>query len=162
MVERLWSPEAAGASEEEAALAGRLRFAAQSLAMEYPELSPEAAERLIFDVAQEFLSAAQVAQFVPTLATRRARQLLRRRQFEVVIPDVPEAESLSVVGASPPADSAPTDSAPTDREAPVPARASAPPRPPAYYASEAKRLLEKARTLRADTLLAVGAASEPR
>lgn len=140
MVEHLWSSVDRGGAEAEAALAGRLRFAAQSLTVEYPELSPAEAERLIFDVAREFLSAAQVAQFVPTLATRRARHLLRHREVEIVIPDAPiEDQSSSSIGIA---------SAPEATEA-VRAPTLAPPRPPAYYASEAKRLLEKARTLRA-------------
>src|SRR5688500_18457973 len=91
---------------EAAALAGRLRFAAESLTVEFEGLSPGEAERLIFGAAREFLSDAQVAQFVPTLATRRARQLLRSRPpgerfvdlvaaeaeaaAEVTIPDEPE------------------------------------------------------------------------
>ena len=140
MVEHLWSSVDRGGTEESAALAGRLRFAAQSLTMEYPELSPAQAERLIFDVAREFLSAAQVAQFVPTLATRRARHLLRNGEIEIVLPDTPiEDGSSSLIGIP---------SAPASSE-PEPAPPSAPPRPPAYYASEAKRLLEKARALRA-------------
>ena len=148
MVEHLWSSDDRGGAEAEAALANRLRFAAQSLTMEYPELSPAQAEQLIFDVAREFLSAAQVAQFVPTLATRRARHLLRNGEVEIVLSDAPiEDESSTVNGNA---------STPAAREA-VPAPASAPPRPPAYYAGEAKRLLEKARTLRTNTLLSVGA-----
>jgi len=131
------------APSEASALADRLRFAAESLTMEFEGLSSAEAERLIFDVAQEFLSGAQVAQFVPTLATRRARQLLRHRGGEVVIPDTPlEEGSSSLIGIP---------SAPASRE-PEPAPPSAPPRPPAYYASEAKRLLEKARALRATPL----------
>ena len=141
MVEHLWSLDVRDGKEAEAALAGRLRFAAQSLIIEYPELSPAQAERLIFDVAREYLSAAQVAQFVPTLATRRARHLLRNREVEIVLPDAP-IEDESPAPAATEAVRAPT---------------SAPPRPPAYYASEAKRLLEKARTLRANTLVSVGA-----
>jgi hypothetical protein len=144
MVEHRWGFADRGTPEEAAALASRLQFAAQSLALEYPELSPAAAERLIFAVAREFLSSAQVAQFVPTLATRRARQLLRHRGVEVVIPDAwIEDENSSVVDRA------------SARE-PAPAPALAPPRPPAFYAVEAKRLLAKAKELRATTLLAVG------
>jgi hypothetical protein len=136
-------------ANDESVLADRLRFAAESLTLEFEGLSRAHAERLIFDVASEFLSEAQVAQFVPTFATRRARQLLREGAsvVEVVIPDddtlESEIPSLAAVAQVP---------APAARE-PVGPSVSGPARPPAYYADEAKRLLERARALRAATLL---------
>ena len=123
-------------------LADRLRFAAESLTFEFEGLSRAGAERLIFDVAREFLSEAQIAQFVPTFATRRARQLLRDRPsaVEVVIPD----EVVEVVIP---------DDGELESEGPTLVTVSAPARPPAYYAEEARRLLEKAKALRAATML---------
>jgi hypothetical protein len=136
------------ANDESEVLADRLRFAAESLTLEFEGLSRAEAERLIFDVAREFLSEAQVAQFVPTFATRRARQLLRDGPsvVEVVIPDGPlDAEIPSLANFAP---------TPTPARQPVGASVSPPARPPAYYADEAKRLLERAKALRAATFLA--------
>jgi hypothetical protein len=137
MVDDLLSLEHADPTEA-AALAGRLRFAAESLALEFEDLSPDEAERLIFGVAREFLSDAQVAQFVPTLATRRARQVLRSRPPGELFVDLVAAEPVEVA-AAPAVRDVPAAAAP-----PMP-----PPMPPAYYAGEAKRLLERARALRA-------------
>ena len=145
MVDDLLSLEHADPTEA-AALAGRLRFAAESLALEFEDLSPDEAERLIFGVAREFLSDAQVAQFVPTLATRRARQVLRSRPPGEVFVDLVAAETstgMEITIAAEPVEVA-AASAVTERPA-----AAAPPMPPAYYAGEAKRLLERARALRA-------------
>lgn len=133
-------------NDDSEVLADRLRFAAESLTFEFDGLSRAAAERLIFDVAREFLSEAQIAQFVPTFATRRARQLLRESPsaVEVVIPGDDPFEG-EVPGLA--------DAVPARAREPVDAPVSAPPRPPAYYAEEAKRLLERAKALRATTLL---------
>lgn len=131
---------------EAAALASRLRVAAESLALEFEGLSPVEAERLIFGVAREFLSAAQVAQFVPTLATRRARQVLRARRPGEVFVDLIAAEASADVEITIAAEPVDVAAAPAGREVPA---AAAPPMPPAYYAGEAKRLLERARALRA-------------
>ena len=129
---------------EKEVLADRLRFAAESLTLEFQGVSPADAERLIFDVAREF-SNATVAQFVPTFATRRARQVLRDGQapgsslaeaalddLEVIVEDDPITVETSPAVDVPPAPSGPI-------------------RSPAYYATEAKRLLERARNLRATT-----------
>lgn len=128
---------------KEDVLADRLRWAAESLTLEFKGVSPADAERLIFDVAREF-SNAKVAQFVPTFASRRARQMLRDRQtvgspaeaapddLEVIIEDAPITVETSPVAEAPSA-------------------ASARLQPPAYYAIEAKRLLERAKVLRATT-----------
>jgi hypothetical protein len=151
--------------DESEVLADRLRWAADSLTIEFDQVSRADAERLIFDVAREYLSEAKVAQFVPTFATRRARQLLRDRQaagtalvepfigapsnglidltasdIEVIRDDDPiGAESTDLV-EGPPATVA------TQRErGPAPA----PFRSPSEYATEARRLLERAKVLRA-------------
>lgn len=142
----LLSLEHADPTEAEA-LAGRLRFAAESLALEFEDLSPNEAERLIFGVAREFLSDAQVAQFVPTLATRRARQVLRSRPPGEVFVDLVAAEASTGVEKTLPDEAVEVRGAPAVRE--VPAAAAPTPMPPAYYAGEAKRLLERARALRA-------------
>lgn len=126
---------------EAAALADRLRLAAASLALEFEGLSLGEAERLIFRVAREFLSDAQVAQFVPTLATRRARQVLRSRPPDEVLVDLVAAEKTL------PDEAVEVRGAPADRA--VRAAAAPVPMPAAYYAGEAKRLLDRARTLRA-------------
>jgi hypothetical protein len=141
--------------DESKALADRLRFAAESLTLEFEGLSRTDAERLVFDVARAFLSEAQVAQFVPTFAIRRARQLLRDRpsETEVVISDV--VVEVVIPDDDPFERGIPSlaDVAPTPAREPVGTSVSAPARPPAYYASEAKRLLERAQALRAATLL---------
>lgn len=129
------------------ALADRLRFAAESLTHEFEGLLRADAERLIFDVARQFLSDAQVAQFVPTFATRRARQLLRDRPVGVeVIPDDDpfEGEQPGQAHAVP---APPNEPVGTTVAGPVP--------PPAYFAIEAKRLLERAKALRAATLVSI-------
>jgi hypothetical protein len=154
--------------DESEVLADRLRWAAESLTIEFDEVSRADAERLIFDVAQEFLSEAKVAHFVPTFATRRARQLLRDRQaagtalvepviggpsnglidlaapdLEVILDDDPvEAESSDLVDVPPATAASQLELGP----------ASAPHRSPADYVTEAKRLLERAKVLRATTL----------
>jgi hypothetical protein len=150
---------------EEAVLNERLLSAAESLTSEFRGLSSLEAERLIFDSAREFLSAARIVQFVPTFAARRARQLLRDGVsgaaplveaspipspmpdlIEVILQDDPiEAGPAGLVGAA----------SPSVSFAPPTASHSmaGPPRPAAFYASEAKRLLEKAKALRATTFL---------
>lgn len=116
--------------EENAVLVERLRLVAGSLTAEFRDLSRTDAERLMFAAAQEVLSEASVAQFVPTFAERRARRLLRAGQpIPRPGPDVPGPRSSP---PGPPGD-----------------RGSAPSWPDAFYTSEAKRLLEKARHLRA-------------
>jgi hypothetical protein len=124
MVDDLLSLEHADPTEA-AALAGRLRFAAESLALEFEDLSPNEAERLIFGVAREFLSDAQVAQFVPTLATRRARQVLRSRPPGELFVDLVAAEPVEVAAAS--AVTVTVTDVPADAAPPKP-----PPMPPAY------------------------------
>ena len=137
--------------DESEVLADRLRWAAESLTIEFDEVSRADAERLIFAVAREFLSEAKVPQFVPTFATRRARQLLRDRQATGA------ALAEPVIGAP---SNGITDSAAADLEVildddPVEAESSesssAPHRSPADYATDAKRLLERAKVLRATT-----------
>lgn len=126
---------------EEDVLTDRLRWAAEGLTLEFRGVSAADAERLIFDVAREF-SNATVPTFVPTFATRRARQLLRNGQaagsslmesepddLEVIVEDDPIAVETSPVVEAPPAASARVQS-------------------PAHYAIEAKRLLERAKALR--------------
>lgn len=143
------------ANDESEVLADRLRFAAESLALEFEGLSRTDAERLIFDVARNFLSEAQVAQFVPTFATRRARQLLRHRPsvVEVTMPD--EVFELVIPDNDPVEHHPPSmaDVASVPAREPVGTSVSRPARPPAYYADEAKRLLERAKALRAATLV---------
>lgn len=156
---------------EDEVLADRLRWAAESLTIEFEEVSRADAERLIFDVAREF-SEAKVAQFVPTLATRRARQMLRGRQaagpalaelvvgspsngvtdsaaadLEVILDDDPLGTESSDLVKVPPG-----LVASELRRGPE----SAPFRSPADYATEARRLLERAKVLRATTLSATG------
>lgn len=139
---------------EDEVLADRLRSAAESLTIEFHGVSRPEAERLIFDVAREFLSEARVAQFIPTFATRRARQLLRDRQAPGTSPAAPDLEVIldddPIEVESPDLDEMLT--APTVGE-PVRGPATAPPPLPADYATEAKRLLEKAKALRATALL---------
>ena len=152
--------------DESEVLADRLRWAAESLTIEFQGISQADAERLVFDVAEEFLSDAKVAQFVPTFATRRARRLLRSRQaggtslaeavfatpsdgatgfevaadLEVIVEDDPIEVETSDLGEFGPA------TAPT----------AAPLRSPAHYAAEASRLLERAKVLRATSVLPGG------
>ncbi len=132
--------------EQGRVLAERLRLAAELLHDEFQELSKPEAERLIFQAAQEVLSAASVVQFVPTFAERRARHILHG--------GLPSA-------ADPSLDLTTSESQRHDGEEPVGAPdtpnagPSIPPRwPDAFYATEAKRLLEKARLLRASALAA--------
>lgn len=153
---------------EEELLADRLRWAAESLAVEFHGVSPADAERLIFDVAREFLSDAKVAQFVPTFATRRARQVLRDRQAAGTSPAAPASSAPfgGVIAQAAPdlevildddaievesSDRGGMPTAPTASE-PVRGPASAPVPSPADYATEAKRLLERAKALRATAL----------
>jgi hypothetical protein len=141
--------------DEREVLEDRLRWAAESLTIEFQGISQADAERLVFDVAEQFLSDAKVAQFVPTFATRRARQVLRSGQLgsmalarmqphadlEVIVEDDPievETSHLATVG-----------------QAISPGAAL---RPPAYYATEARRLLEKAKVLRATAVVPGGRA----
>src|SRR5688572_19358807 len=101
--------------DEREVLEDRLRWAAESLTIEFQGISQADAERLVFDVAEQFLSDAKVAQFVPTFATRRARQVLRSGQsgstalarmqphadLEVIVEDDPsevETSHLATVG----------------------------------------------------------------
>jgi hypothetical protein len=59
-------------------LAGRLRFAAGSLAADFGDRLPvDLAEALVFSSAQGLLVSASVTEFVPILAERRARQAFR-------------------------------------------------------------------------------------
>jgi hypothetical protein len=149
--------------EQEAMLAERLLAAAESLTFEFPGLSSSEAERLIVDSARDFLSAAKVVQFVPTFAMRKARQLLRDGRAGAapapeVIPTAPPPPDIEVmvddelIGVRAPdlatVASRSVSSATLDTKASV----SAPPRPTTFYATEAKRLLEKAQALRASTL----------
>ena len=138
--------------DEREVLEDRLRWAAESLTIEFGGISQADAERLLFDVAEQFLSDANVAQFVPTFATRRARQLLRSGQargasltavlappsadLEVIVADDPIGVETSHI------DTVDAVIAPT-----------APVRPPAYYATEARRLLEIAKGLRAKAVI---------
>lgn len=147
--------EEASTREEREVLEDRLRWAAESLTIEFQGISQAEAERLVFGVAEQFLSDAKVAQFVPTFATRRARQVLRRGQsgstalagiephadLEVIVEDDPievETSHLGTVGQT--------------------ITPGAPPRPPAYYATEARRLLERAKVLRATAVFPAGQA----
>jgi hypothetical protein len=127
-------------STEAAALAGRLRFAAESLAVEFENLSSVEAERLIFGVARQFLSDAQIVQFVPTLATRRARQLLRTGPpgESGLFVDLVAAEASGDVDGTVPDEPGGAHEPPTVTV----------PLSPTFYADEAKRLLERARALR--------------
>lgn len=140
--------------DEGATLVQRLRFVAETLDAEFGGLSRADAERLIFSAAHEVLSAASVVQFVPTFAERRARHILQAGDF------VPGEDLPEPAAAAPPV--LPPEPAPPPAAAPraTPATASRPPagprRPDAFYADEARRLLEKARDLRAATLEAMG------
>ena len=126
--------------EEGTVLVDRLRVVAESLNAEFRALSRADAERLVFTAAKEVLSSASVVQFVPTFAERRARHLLHN-------------------GRGPATERAPKEPspAPSDRVVPPPPTqfAAVPPWPDAFYTNEAKRLLERARHLRAGTFAAV-------
>lgn len=134
-----WEALASVDSEEGALLVDRLRVVAESLNAEFRELSRAHAESLVFRAAQEVLSAASVLQFVPTFAERRARHLLHN-------------------GRAPATEHAAKESSPAPTDPAVPPRptqfAAVPPWPHAFYTNEAKRLLERARNLRAGTLTA--------
>ena len=142
-----WNELVSVDDDEGATLVQRLRFVAETLDAEFGGLSRADAERLIFSAAQEVLSAASVVHFVPTFAERRARMILQAGDF-VPPTDVPERAA-----AAPPV--APPEPAPGPAAAPptTPAPASGVPGgprwPDAFYADEARRLLEKARDLRA-------------
>ena len=98
----------ASTRDEREVLENRLRWAAESLTMEFQGISQADAERLVFEVAEQFLSDAKVAQFVPTFATRRARQLLRS--------GLPGSTALAEALFAPPSDGANGMEAPTDLE----------------------------------------------
>lgn len=151
--------------DEREVLEDRLRWAAESLTIEFRGISQSDAERLLFEVAEQFLSDAKVAQFVPTFATRRARQLLRSGQAG--------GASLAAAVFAPPSESGNGLKSPADLEViieddPIEVETShldtvdaviaptAPLRPPAYYATEARRLLERARILRATAVVPGG------
>ena len=153
--------------DERELLEDRLRWAAESLTIEFQGVSQADAERLVFEVADHFLSDAKVAQFVPTFATRRARQMLRS--------GLPGNAALAEALFAPPADDANGIDPPDDLEVIVeddpvevetspsstaaPAAApTAPLQPPAYYATEARRLLERAKVLRATAVVPGGRA----
>lgn len=156
----------ASTRDEREVLEDRLRWAAESLASEFQGISQADAERLVFEVAEQFLSDAKVAQFVPTFATRRARQLLRS--------GLPGSTALTEALFAPPSDGANGTEAPTDIEVIVeddpieletshlgavrPGTSTAPLQPPAYYATEARRLLERAKVLRATAVVPGGRA----
>lgn len=139
----------ASTRDEREVLEDRLRWAAESLTVEFQGISQADAERLLFEVAEQFLSDAKVAQFVPTFATRRARHLLRSglpgstalAELEVIVEDDPIEVETSHLDAVRPATTS-----------------TAPPRPPAYYVTEARRLLEKAKVLRATAVVPGGRA----
>lgn len=154
--------------DEEAVLAERLRLVAESLNAEFRGLSKAEAERLVLVAAHDVLSSASVMQFVPTFAQRRARSLLHNGYS----PAGPEA-TTDTLDLSPPAAAAPhapvtpapqvaPPYAATDVRAPGPSDGTglrpqtthtlAPAWPDDFYASEAKRLLERARNLRASSL----------
>lgn len=133
-------------------LEDRLRWAAESLTIEFREISQADAERLVFDVAEEFLSDAKVAQFVPTFATRRARQLLRSGQARGASPTAvlaPPSADLEVIVEDDPIE---VETSHVDTVDAVIAP-TAPVRSPAYYATEARRLLERAKGLRANAVI---------
>ena len=148
----------ASTRDEREVLEDRLRWAAESLTVEFKGISQADAERLVFEVADQFLSDAKVAQFVPTFATRRARHLLRS--------GLPGSAALAEALFAPPSDGANGMDAPADLEVIVEddpievetTTSTAPPRPPAYYATEARRLLEKAKVLRATAVVPGGRA----
>ena len=137
--------------DEREVLEDRLRWAAESLTIEFREISQADAERLIFEVAEEFLSDAKLAQFVPTFATRRARQLLRSGQARgasVTAVLAPPSADLEVIVEDDPME---VETSHVDAEAVI--APTAPVRPPAYYATEARRLLERAKGLRANAVV---------
>jgi hypothetical protein len=160
------------ARDESDVLADRLRWAAESLTIEFDEVSRPDAERLIFAVAREFLSEAKVPQFVPTFATRRARQVLRDRQaagtalVEPVIGDPSNglidltASDIEVIRDDDPISAESSDPVEVPRAEVATERergpALAPFRSPSEYATEARRLLEKAKVLRATALSPTG------
>jgi hypothetical protein len=138
--------------DEREVLEDRLRWAAEALTVEFREISQADAERLVFEVAEEFLSDAKVAQFVPTFATRRARQVLRSGQARGASPTAvldPPCADLEVIVEDDPIEVETSHVDPVDAGiAPI-----APVRPPAYYATEARRLLERAKGLRANAVI---------
>ena len=137
-------------------LEDRLRWAAESLTIEFQGISQADAERLVFDVAEQFLSDAKVAQFVPTFATRRARQVLRSGQpGSTALARMQPHADLEVIVEDDPIEVVETSHLATVGQAISP---GAPLRPPAYYATEARRLLEKAKVLRATAVVPGGRA----
>jgi hypothetical protein len=171
-----WSDLGPVDPEQGRVLAERLRFAVESLNDEFEGLSKSDAERLIFQAAQEVLSAASVVQFVPTFAERRARQILHGGLPSATGPSLdlittPESDrhdGEESVGPSDTPNAGLSMPAPASQFADEPAPTPTPPAPPAtltpadsasaprwpddFYATEAKRLLEKARLLRATDL----------
>ena len=152
--------EGTSTRDEREVLEDRLRWAAESLTIEFHGVSQADAERLVFEITDQFLSDARVAQFVPTFATRRARQLLRS--------GLPKSTALAEALFAPPADDANgmgsddleviVEDDPIEVETSHPSIAPAAPptaplRPPAHYAAEARRLLERAKVLRATAVV---------
>ena len=159
--------EDASTRDEREILEDRLRWAAESLTIEFQGISQADAERLVFEVTEQFLSDAKVAQFVPTFATRRARQLLRS--------GLPGNTALAEALFAPPADDANgmgvfddveviVEDDPIEVETSHPRTIGPPPaptaplQPPAFYATEARRLLERAKVLRATAVVQDGRA----
>jgi len=141
--------------DEREVLEDRLRWAAESLTIEFQGISQADAERLVFDVAEQFLSDAKVAQFVPTFATRRARQVLRSGQpGRTALPGVDPHADLEIIVEDDPIE-VETSHLGTAGQA---ITAGVPIRPPAYYATEARRLLERAKVLRATAVVPGGRA----
>jgi hypothetical protein len=148
-----WDDFASVDPEQGPVLAERLRVVADSLKAEFQGLSRSDAERLVLIAAVEVLSSASVVHFVPTFVERRARQRLSNglnNSHSAPAAEAPESPATA-------ADASPqTAPAPPSAEPPTPA--AAPPAQPwsgAFYASEAKRLLERARDLRAADLAKV-------
>ena len=97
-------------------LKNRLRFAADSLAADFAELTADRAEALVFSSAEGLLASARVTNFVPIFAERRARLAVR-------------------AGAAPPESGPAPAPSPPSPWAPPPPSAAAPEPPPAVTPS---------------------------
>lgn len=135
-----WSELTSVDPDEGALLVHRLRLVAETLDVKFGGLSKAEAERLIFQMAREVLAGASVIQFVPTFAERRARQILQG--------GLPSSTRSSLDATTPEPEPARPSPSPAPRSEPA-HPTSPPPWPDNYYDTEAKRLLEKARLLRA-------------
>jgi hypothetical protein len=124
-------------------LKNRLRFAADSLAADFAELTADRAEALVFSSAEGLLASARVTDFVPIFAERRARRAVRAGTAPAATQPAatpPPPAPASAPLAAPPPTPAPAPAPPPPAPAPAPSppatsRTASTGRPPALAVS---------------------------